>query len=151
MRFAETGSTRAMIVVGALSVLSLAAATWELAPAPRAHEPRPVRPMRGCGQTRRAVPPPVVAPVEHHNNHADTLIAARDALTSCMHGQTVAMRLALDINAAGRVTSVEVKAMTDHLAQMDMHVVKCVNAVVSPLVFPRGDHSTRISTHLSPR
>jgi len=150
MRFAETGSTRAMIVVGALSVLTLAAATWETAPAPRTHEPRPVRPMRGCGQARRAAPPPVAA-AEHRNSHADTLIAARDALSTCMHGQTVPVRLALDISASGRVTSVEVKAMTDDLAQMDMHVVKCVNAAVSPLAFPRGDHGIRISTHLAPR
>jgi len=148
MRFAEIVSTRAMIVVGALSVGTLVAATWECAKPARAHAPRPVSPMRGCGQARvRPAPPPVVAPVQR-NGHAETLIAARDALSACMANQSVSVRLALDISPEGRVTNVLVKANTDDVSQLDMHVVKCLNTAVSPLQFPRGSEATRISTHL---
>ncbi len=150
MRFAEIVSTRAMIVVGALSVGTLIAATWECAKPARTHEPRPVKPMRGCGQARaRALPPPVpvAAPVQR-NGYADTLIAARDSLSACMTNQKVSVRLTLDISPAGRVTNVQVKANTDDVSQLDMHVVKCLNTAVSPLQFPRGDNATMISTHL---
>lgn len=149
MRFAEIVSTRAMIVVGALSVGTLIAATWECTkPAPVVKQ-QPVRPMRGCGQTRvRPAPPPVVAPIPH-NSHADVLIAARETLSACMTNQKVSVRLALDISPEGRVTNVVVKANTDDVSQLDMHVVKCLNSAVSPLVFPRGDATVRISTHLT--
>lgn len=150
MRFAETSRSRAMLLVSALSVLSLIAATWESAKPARAHDSRPVRPMRGCNPARtRAVSPPVAPAAVQHNGHADTLIGVRDVLSACMRDQTVAVRLALDISAAGRVTSVEVKAMTDDFTQLDMHVVKCLDSAVSPLVFPRGDAAVRISTHLT--
>jgi len=148
MRFAEIVSTRAMIVVGALSVGTLIAATWECSKPARAHEPRAVTPMRGCGQARvRPAPPPVVAPVQR-NGYADTLIAARDSLSACMTNQKVSVRLSLDISPAGRVTNVMVKANTDDVSQLDMHVVKCLNTAVSPLQFPRGSEGTMLSTHL---
>ena len=51
----------------------------------------------------------------------------------------------------GKVTSVEVKAMTDDLTKLDMHVVQCLQHAASPLVFPRGTAPVRISTHLAPR
>jgi outer membrane biosynthesis protein TonB len=152
MRIAETTGSRAMIAICALSVFALIAATWETAAPARTHEPRPVRPMRGCNQGRaRVAPPPVVAAEVQRNGHADTLIGARDVLSACMRDQTVPVRVSLDISADGRVTSVEVRAMADDLAQLDMHVVKCLNAAVSPLVFPRGDAAVRISTHLTAR
>lgn len=146
MRFAESTGSRAMIAFSAVSVFALIAATWEPASPARTHESRPVRPMRGCNQAApRAVAPPVEP---HRNRHADTLIAARDALSACMRDQHVAVRLALDISATGRVTSVEVKALTDDLAKLDMHVVQCLQHAASPLVFPRGTAPVRISTHL---
>jgi len=148
MRFAETSGSRAMIVIGALGTLALAAATWECeAPVRKAEVRQQVRPMRGCNQGRPRVATPPVAEVKH-NGHADTLIAARDALTACMRDQTIAVRLALDINPAGRVTSIEVKALTNDFAKLDLHVVKCLDSAASPLVFPRGDAAVRISTHL---
>jgi len=146
MRFAETSGSRAMILISALSVLALGAATYEPARPVQSHDARPVRPMRGCNQAARPVAPPVET---HRNGHADTLIAARDVLSACMRGQTVPVRLSLDISAAGRVTSVEVKAMTEDFTKLDMHVVKCLDSAVSPLVFPRGDAAVRISTHLT--
>jgi hypothetical protein len=149
MRIAEIGSTRAMIVLGALSVGALVAATWECATPQRTHDPRPVRPMRGCGQAKARVVTPPAAP--HRNGHADALIAAREDLSACMQQQAVAIRLSLDISAEGRVTNTEVKAMSDDLAKLDLRVVKCVNAVVSPLQFPTGTAPVRISTHLAPR
>jgi len=140
-----------MIVIGTLGMLALVAATWEReAPVRKAEIRQQVRPMRGCNQARPRVATPPVAEVKH-NGHADTLIAARDALTACMRDQTVAVRLALDINPAGRVTSVEVKALTEDLAKLDMHVVKCLQRAASPLTFPRGDVAVRISTHLPAR
>jgi len=148
MRFAESTGSRAMIVISALGTLALVAATWECeAPARKAEVRQTVRPMRGCNQARARVAPPPAAPVRR-NGHADTLIAARDALSACVRDQTVAVRLALDISAEGRVTSVEVKAMTEDLARLDMHVVKCLQSAASPLAFPRGDAAVRISTHL---
>ena len=151
MRIAETTGSRATIAISALSVFALIAATWETA-APRAHESRPVRPMRGCNQARtRAVPPPIAPAEVQHNGHADTLIGAREVLSACMRDQTVPVRLALEISAAGRVTSVEVKALTDDMTKIDMHVVKCLDTAASPLVFPRGDAAVRISTHLAAR
>ena len=150
MRFAETSGSRAMLLVSALSVFALVAATWERAKPAAAHDSRPVRPMRGCNQARaRAVPPPAAPAEVQHNGYADTLIGARDVLSACMRNQTVPVRLALDISAAGRVTGVEVKAMTDDFTQLDMHVLKCLDSAVSPLVFPRGDAAVRISTHLA--
>jgi len=149
MRFAETSGSRAMIVIGALGTLALVAATWECeAPARKAEARQQVRPMRGCNEGRARVATPPVAEIKH-NGHADALIAARDALTACMRDQTIAVRLALDISPAGRVTSVEVKALTDDFAKLDMHVVKCLDTAASPLVFPRGDAAVRISTHLA--
>ena len=144
MRFAESTGSRSMIAFSAVSVFALIAATWETATPARTHESRPVRAMRGCNQAA----PRAVVPVEpHRNRHADTLIAARDSLSACMRDQRVAVRLALEINATGRVTSVEVKALTDDLAKLDMHVVQCLQRAASPLVFPRGAE-VRISTHL---
>lgn len=149
MRFAEITGTRGMIAISALSVFALVAATWECATPTRTHEPRTVRPMRGCGHAKaRAVAPPVHA---HRNGHADTLIAARDGLSVCMRDQTVPVRLALDISATGQVTSVEVKALTDDLTKIDMRVVQCLQHAASPLVFPAGTAPVRISTHLAAR
>lgn len=138
-----------MIVFSAASVFALIAATWETATPARTHESRPVRPMRGCNPaTPRAVAPPVEP---HRNGHADTLIAARDSLSLCMRGHSVPVRLALEISALGRVTSVEVKALTDDLAKLDMHVVQCLRHAASPLLFPQGSAPVRISTHLTAR
>ena len=149
MRIAEITGSRAMIVIGALSVFALIAATWETSSPVRTHESRPVRPMRGCKEARARVVAPPVEP--HRNGHADTLIAARDSLSQCMRGHSVPVRLALDISAAGRVTSVEVKALTDDLAKLDMHVVQCLQHAASPLLFPTGTAPVRISTHLTAR
>ncbi len=149
MRFAETTGSRSMIAVSALSVLALSAAIWAAATPAAVHEPRPVRPMRGCDTAKpRAVASPVQA---HRNGHADTLIAARDSLSVCMRGQSVPVRLALDISATGQVTSVEVKALTDDVTKIDLHVVQCLQHAVSPLVFPQGTAPVRISTHLAAR
>jgi hypothetical protein len=147
MKFAETTGSRSMIAISALSVVALSAAIWAAATPAPSQEPRPVRPMRGCGTAKpRAVAPPVQA---HRNGHADTLIAARDSLSVCMRGQSVPVRLALDISATGQVTSVEVKALTSDVTKIDMHVVQCLQHAVSPLVFPAGTAPVRISTHLA--
>ena len=66
-----------------------------------------------------------------------------------MRDQSVPVRLALDISATGRVTSVEVKALTDDLTKIDMHVLQCLQHATSPLVFPHGSAPVRISTHLA--
>ncbi|MBA3452164.1 MAG: hypothetical protein H0T42_03585 [Deltaproteobacteria bacterium] len=149
MRFAETSGSRAMIAVSAISVFALIAASWDTAAPAPSHQPRPVHAMRGCNQAKqRVIAPPVESP---RNGHADTLIGARDALSECMRDRSVPVRLALDISATGKVTSVEVKALTDDLAKIDMHVVQCLQHAASPLVFPRGTAPVRISTHLAPR
>ncbi len=151
MNSAETTGSRSMTAICALSVVAVSAAIWAAAtPAPApAPEPRSVLPMRGCGTAKpRAVAPPVQA---HRNGHADTLIAARDSLSVCMRGQSVPVRLALDISATGQVTSVEVKALTSDVTKIDMHVVQCLQHAVSPLVFPQGTAPVRISTHLEGR
>jgi hypothetical protein len=147
MTIAETTRSCSLVALAAVGTLSLVAVTWATAPSPAPSVRRVVRPMRACAE--HLVPPP--APAPKHNSFADTLIGAREALTACMKNTPVDIRLSIDISAAGRATSVEVKALTDDVSRIDLHVVKCLDGVVSGLTFPRGPDAVRVSTHLTQR
>lgn len=147
MRIAETTRSCSLVALSAVASLSLVAVTWATAPAPAPTVRTPLQPMRGCGGPVAKAP---LAPPKH-NSFADTLIGARESLTACMKNQPVDIRLSLEISEAGRATSVEVKALTDDVSQIDLRVVKCLDGVVSGLTFPRGPNAVRVSTHLTQR
>jgi hypothetical protein len=147
MRIAETTRSCSLVALGTLATVSLIAVTWATAPSPAPEMRSPLRPMRGCAEHVKAAP----LPAPKHNSFADTLIDAREALTACMKNTPVDVRLSVEISEAGRATSVEVKALTDDVSQLDLHVVKCLDGVVSGLSFPRGPNAVRVSTHLTQR
>ena len=148
MRFAESSGTRAALVLSTLVTAGALALAW---PAAAKQTPRsPVRPMHGCGAGHRVAqvaPPP--APTE--DPYVVTLRSARGEFERCLANHPdVQVRLTIDIATTGRVDNVEVKTVSADLANVDLHIVKCVQTAVSPLRFPVSADPERISTFLKP-
>lgn len=146
MKIAEISGTRWPLVLASLGALAVAG----LAIAGRSAEPvtkrTPVRPYHGCGTGAAHMAP---APATMEDPFVATLRSVREPLTACTQLQTdVRIRLSFDVAETGRVHSIEVRAISNDLSHLDLHVVECLRSVVSPLVFPVNDVSTRISTDL---
>jgi hypothetical protein len=148
MRFAESARTRCALVLSTLVTAGLAFAAWPTASAETAEPRGPVKKMRGCGAPRYHAPP---VQAQGEDPYVATLRTARPALEACVSKHPgLQIRLALDVAPSGRVTNVEVRAITDDIATLDLHIVKCVQGAVSPLVFPESAEAKRISTFLKP-
>ena len=149
MRFAESARTRCALVLASLVTAGLAVAAWPAASAETEQPRGPVKKMRGCGAARAHAAPPVQP--QQEDPYVATLRSARPALEACMtEHPAVQVRLAIDVAPSGQVKNVEVRAMADDLAKVDMKIVKCVQGAVSSLEFPASAEPKRISTFLKP-
>jgi hypothetical protein len=148
MRFAESARTRCALVLSTLLTGYLAIAAWPKAAA-RAEAPRPpVHKMHGCGAKAHVAPPPVQA----EDPYVATLRSVREPLTACLGGDhAVDVRLAINIAPDGSVKSMEARTISNDLSKVDLHVVKCLDSVVQPLVFPEAPSERRISTFVTAR
>jgi hypothetical protein len=144
MKFAESVGTRAALVLSTLATGALLALAWPTAAAEKPVSREPVRKMHGCG-ARAAVPAP--APVE--DPYVVTLRSVRDGLAACIADHpALQVRVAIDVDLDGSVSNVEVRAISDDVANIDLRVVKCVQTQVSSLQFPSASNTKRISTFL---
>ncbi len=144
MKLAELVGTRTALLLATVATGAVLVAAWPTAaaepPAPR----EPVRAMHGCGtRAARPTPPPVEDP------YVVTLRSARDGLSACVADHPdLQVRVAIDVDLDGSVTDVEVRAISDDLAKIDLGIVKCVQRQVSSLTFPAASNTKRISTFL---
>ena len=146
MKFAESAGIRCALV---LSTLATASVLVVARPHAAAAHRSAVTAYHGCGASHRAarVDAPVPPPAE--DPYVITLRSASGALQVCMAKHPdVQVRLAINISPSGRVSNVEVKTLTDNLAHVDLHMVKCVQTAVSSLEFPATGEAERISTFL---
>lgn len=151
MRFAETPGRRSLIVVTAL-VAALAGGMLLADLMTCRQQPKhrtPVRAMHGCNKARNVKPvtPPAAVEPTPTNPYVEVLRSAREPLSACVHGQAANIELVLLIPPTGNV-ELEVTARADNLATVDMGVIKCVEAAIRPLEFPRGETMVRVSTRL---
>jgi len=149
MRLAETVGTRWVLVLGTLASAGALALTL---PGSTPTQPRtPVRPYHGCttGKLARPAPPPKAPAGDFY---FETLKSVGDELTSCVVNHAgVTVRLSIDVAPSGRVQNIEVRTFAENLANVDLHVVSCLQTVVSPLVFPASDVELRkVSVYLDP-
>lgn len=145
MKFAESAGVRAALVLsalasGALLVAALPCGAAQDKPAARER----VRPMTGCGARAKVAPP-----VQAEDPYVVTLRSARDGLATCIADHPeLQVRVAIDVDLDGSVSNVEVRAISDDVAKIDLRVVKCVQTQVSSLQFPAAANTKRISTFL---
>ncbi len=144
MKLAESVGSRTALVLSALATGALFAATWPCHAAEKPVPRTPVRAMHGCGaKAAKVAAPPVEDP------YVVTLRSARDGLAACIADHPeLQVRLAIDVGLDGRVENVEVRAISDHLANLDLGIVRCVQRQVSSLQFPAASNTKRISTFL---
>lgn len=143
MKLAESVGSRTALVLSALATGALFAATWPCHAAEKPAPRGPVRAMHGCGAKVAKVAPPVEDP------YVVTLRSARDGLAACIADHPeLQVRLAIDVGLDGRVENVEVRAISDNLANVDLGIVRCVQRQVSSLQFPVASNTKRISTFL---
>jgi len=149
MKFAESVGTRAALVLSTLATGAMLVLAWPTAAADHsskmAASREPVRKMHGCGARAAAVTPPVQA----EDPYVVTLRSARDGLAACIADHPdLQVRVAIDVDLDGSVSNVEVRAISDDVAKIDLRVVKCVQTQVSSLEFPAASNTKRISTFL---
>ncbi len=137
---------RTALVLSTLATGAMLVLAWPCAAAEKAAPREPVRAMHGCGaRAPKAVPPPV----QTEDPYVVTLRSAGNALAACVADHPdVQVRLAIDVALDGRVSNVEVRAVSDDLANVDLHIVSCVQTAVSSLQFPAASNTKRISTFL---
>jgi hypothetical protein len=146
MKFAETAGSRCALVLSTLVTGAVLVAAWPTAAAERTAPREPVRKMHGCGARAAVVAPP---PVQAEDPYVVTLRSARDGLAACISDHPeLQVRVAIDVDLDGSVSNVEVRAISDNVANIDLHIVKCVQTQVSSLHFPAAANTKRISTFL---
>lgn len=151
MRIAESTSRRPLVVLSALALGTLVAATWPCdAPTTATTKKSPPRAMRGCPKRVHAPPAPAPAPVKTGTTYADVLRGAADALSACITPQHAQMRLELTIAETGRVKLWQVNVEHGDFEGIDADAMACLQQAVDPLQFPTGKE-VRVSTHLIPR
>lgn len=145
MKLAESAGSRLALVLSAVATGALVAAAWPCGAAAERPAPRePVRAMHGCGARAATVATP---PVE--DPYVVTLRSAREGLAACIADYPeLQVRLAIDLDVDGRVGNVEVRAISENLANVRLDTVRCVQAQVSHLQFPAAAEPKRISTFL---
>ena len=144
MKFAESAGTRTALVLSTLATGAMLVLAWPTAAAEKPAPREPVSKMHGCGA--RA---PKVAPAQAEDPYVVTLRSVRDGLAACIADHPdLQVRVAIDVDLDGSVSNVEVRAISDDLAKLDLHVVKCVQTQVSSLRFPAAANTKRISTFL---
>lgn len=158
MRFAETTGRRSLVVLATLTAGTVIAASWPCdAPRTTSTHRKRVHAMRGCQEALKARTPvvPQVAPApsladEPVNGYVAALRSAREPLTACIQDQTATrFELVLSIPPTGKI-DLEVTARAENLATVDMGVIKCIEAAIQPIEFPRSDKLVRLSTYLTP-
>jgi len=148
MRFADSVRTRCALLLVSAATIGVAVHAWPTHQDRHHHGTQPLQAMHGCGARPRAVVAQVQPVVE--DPYVATLRGARVELEKCMatHPE-MQVRLAIDVAPSGKVDNVEVRTSANDLTKVDLHVVKCVQAAVSPLEFPSSADPKRISTFLN--
>lgn len=148
MKLAESVGTRCALLLSTVATVATGAMlvmAWPCARAAPVAPREPIRAMHGCGAKAARVAAP--APVE--DPYVVTLRSARDGLSACVGDHPeLQVRVAIDVDLDGSVSNVEVRAISDDLAKLDLRVVKCVQTQVSSLKFPAASNTKRISTFL---
>jgi hypothetical protein len=145
MKLAESVGVRSALVLSVLATGALLAAAFPCAAAKNPPPREPVRAMHGCGARAAKVAPPVQA----EDPYVVTLRSAREGLAACItEHPDLQVRVAIDVDLDGSVSNVEVRAISDDLANIDLGIVKCVQTQVSSLRFPAASNTKRISTFL---
>ena len=143
MKFAESVGTHAALVLSTLATGAMLVLAWPTAAAEKPVPRERVSKMHGCGTRAAKVAPPVEDP------YVVTLRSVRDGLAACIADHPVLqVRVAIDVDLDGSVSNVEVRAISDDVANIDLRVVKCVQTQVSSLQFPAASNTKRISTFL---
>jgi hypothetical protein len=144
MKFAESVGTRAALVLSTLATGAMLVIAWPTAAAEKPAPRERVSKMHGCGARAARV-----AHVQTEDPYVVTLRSVRDGLAACIANHPdLQVRVAIDVDLDGSVSNVEVRAISDDLAKLDLHVVKCVQTQVSSLQFPAASNTKRISTFL---
>lgn len=157
MKLAETVRSRCALVLVSVAVgaTAIVAASKTCDHARRQHDAEQIKrtglkTWRGCHQ-RVAKPAPSPVREASGADYHDVLYAARPAFEACMREQPegVAYSVRAQIDASGRVRSVDVRGQNEDLSKVDLHVVKCIEQTISVLQFPPKEASVA-TTFITP-
>ena len=144
MKLAESAGTRCALVLSTLATGAMLVLAWPTAAAKPLASREPVSKMHGCGARAAKL-----APAQTEDPYVVTVRSVRDGLAACIADHPdLQVRVAIDVDLDGSVSNVEVRAIADDLASIDLHIVKCVQTQVSSLHFPAASNTKRISTFL---